>query len=200
MQRLQQWFRSVKWPVVGVVLFCILTWACLFGGPLHAQDAPTFRQVVVERGSISYEELSHDLGVTVCYTDPKTGQGKPMVFVRLDMPAEEVKPTAAHERKHVEQMGRFNNDCDRFLDWYNTPVGKLMSEAEAYMTGYCVAVSAGADPVTLMHEYTKRLSFYLGGGGVNSLQVIAAMNQYNTCPEAMRKAIVSDGTVMPGWQ
>jgi hypothetical protein len=55
--------------------------------------------------------------------------------------------TKAHEKKHIEQHGRFRN-CEMFYGWYGTPLGKLEVEAEALAAGWCVQVKMGADALS----------------------------------------------------
>lgn len=177
-----------NWGLVGAVLFSLGSWAVACSAQTDSMDA----------AAISVKQLDEDLGVTVCYTDPQTGQGRMSSFVRVGVSPQLTAFIAVHEMKHQEQASRFGFDCSRYIAWYNTPVGMLMSESEAYMAEYCVQVKLGADPVKLRQDYARRISGYFGGE-VNMLTIVGAMNHYDTCPEMIRKAVVSDTTIMPGW-
>lgn len=201
MKLLKAWFGRwisllgrVNWGLVAVVVYA-LAWWLSFATALHAQGVTTteYHTVVISPGSISFKDLDAYDGITTCY------QGRMSSFVRVGLGKVESAAVAAHELKHQEQAARFNYDCERFNQWYNTPYGKLASEAEAFMAQYCYNVAHGGDPVTLMHDYTERLSWYFGGDA-NRLEIVAAVNQYNTCPTAVKKAVVADTSIMPGWQ
>lgn len=144
--------------------------ACVYAAPALAQAAAR-----LDATTVTVQELYDDTGVTLCYND------QTFSFVRDSLPRDVDSVVRVHERKHREQAARFGNDCARWIAYYNTPVGMLESEAEAYMTDLCVAVSLGADPITVRQDYAEKIARYFGSGA-NQLSIREAMAKYDRCP------------------
>jgi hypothetical protein len=100
-------------------------------------------------------------------------------LVKGDLSAMDKASTEAHERKHIQQHGRFKN-CKAFYKWYDTPVGRLETEAEALAAGWCVQTKMGADPLSLKQAYLLLLiRYYVPGTQVyEAAQVFA---KYERC-------------------
>ena len=87
--------------------------------------------------------------------------------------------TEAHERKHMEQYDRFK-DCAAFYRWYDTPKGKMASEAEAFAAGWCVQVAMGADGYSLRSGYLLNLiTNYVPGTPI--YEVAQEFKKYEGC-------------------
>lgn len=148
-------------------LACFLTvFAC---APAGAQ----INFVVRSPNSISYGDMMENNGVTVC-TEQQTRS-----YIASDLSENLEAEVKAHEHKHVEQRGRFPS-CAAFLNAYRTPRGTLEMEAEAYVAGFCVAITRGADPIPLWQSYAERIERQLGGE-VNRLMILQTMQKYRRC-------------------
>lgn len=165
----------VRWAYVGVVLFVLCFWGVSYtAGQRYASAQDATAQVDTVPG-VSYENLNQDLGITTCFN------GQMSSFVRTGLDPVLAADVTAHELKHQEQAGRFAYDCERFNEWYETPVGKLSAEAEAYMAGLCVNQALGGDGLALRQDYAGRIARYFGGD-INGLTIIQVMHRYDTCP------------------
>lgn len=173
---LQHLLGRVNWGYATAIFISLMTWAVACAS---AQQ------------SLSYAQLSDDLGVTFCFN------GESYSFVRVGMTDVQTASTTAHELKHQEQIARTGNECEKFAAYYGTPVGQLESEAEAYAADLCVAVSMGADKRTLGADYAARIAHYLGGEA-NSLAAVQSMAKYDTCKDTADR-IEDYRSIMPGW-
>jgi hypothetical protein len=185
------WWRRVV--AAGAVLAGACSWPALaqaqYSGRVATADS-------MARHTLSADRLMHALGVTVCLNNQIAS------FVRLGLDSTTAAIVNAHEAKHREQAQRFAKDCERYLEWYSTPVGMLASEAEAYMADLCVAVAHGADPVELRRDYAQRIAGYLGSAA-NQLSIREAMAKYDSCPldhTTNRSTHRSRATMLPGWE
>lgn len=138
--------------------------ALLLAAPLAAQREP---QV------IDGYQLASWYGVTVCHN------GMGYSFIASNLAAIDSAATRAHEAMHREQYTRFPS-CDAFIRYYQTPRGKLQSEAEAYHAGWCVSIRMGADSVSLRQAFIEQISRYFGGE-VNQLEIARDFDRYR-CP------------------
>jgi hypothetical protein len=100
-------------------------------------------------------------------------------LVKGGLSAMDEAATKVHEKKHIEQHGRFK-DCKTFYRWYDTPLGRLHTEAEALAAGWCVQVKMGADAMSLKQSYLLLLiRYYVPGTQVyEAAQVFA---KYERC-------------------
>jgi hypothetical protein len=80
-------------------------------------------------------------------------------MVKGGLSAMDEAATKAHEKKHVEQHGRYTN-CAAFHKYYDTPPGRLAIEAEAFAAGWCAQVALGADPISIRAGYLQLLVMY----------------------------------------
>ena len=175
----------------------MLAGGCFGPALAHAQDGARVAAAdSMARHMLSVDRLMHALGVTVCLNHQIAS------FVRVGLDSTTAAIVNAHEAKHREQAERFANDCERYLEWYYTPVGMLAAEAEAYMTDLCVAVAHGADPVELRRDYAQRIAGYLGSAA-NQLSIREAMAKYDICPPDHTTNLSphrSRVTMMPLWE
>jgi hypothetical protein len=102
-------------------------------------------------------------------------------LVKGGLSAMEKAATEAHEAKHLAQHRRYTN-CKAFYDYYDTPVGRLETEAEAFVAGWCVQVAMGADDLSLKQNYLQLLiRYYVPGTPIyEAAQVFAKYEK--DCP------------------
>lgn len=170
--------------------------AFLLGALLVLAQRLPAQQRKADHDHLAVTDLAEFNGFTVCH------DGRTFSFTLDTLSFAETNVVNVHEAKHREQAGRFGNDCTRFYAWYDSPVGKLDSEAEAYMADLCVAVAYGADPLEIRQNYARRIARYFGGG-VNQLQIVEAMRKFDQCPIDSSFYLAPDTArtfVMPGWQ
>jgi hypothetical protein len=155
-----------------------MNWAALLGFLLVGLFVPAeIAQAQNGRGTkdwvVGVEYLSELNGLTFCR------DAGSFFLLKGDLSAMDEAATKAHERKHVEQGGRFTS-CKAFYKWYDTPVGKLESEAEALAAGWCVQVKMGADPLSLKQSFLLLLiRYYVPGTQIyEAAQVFA---KYERC-------------------
>jgi len=101
-------------------------------------------------------------------------------FVNGQISGWELKATHAHEQKHIEQYRRFKT-CAAFDWYYHSDIGRLESEAEAYVAGWCAVFDDVSDAGRL-----ESVSLYnLTRHGYDIMTVLQAWNKYHEieCPE-----------------
>jgi len=142
-----------------------------FAPALAAQHAKTVQMSM--DSILTFGQLARLDGVTFCV------DGKVLSYISADLDSIGRADVEAHEAKHREQYARWKS-CKAFQDYYKTPVGRLESEAEAYVAGYCVAVKMGADPVQFKGNYIRNL-YALFGGGVMPGVILETWKKYEHC-------------------
>jgi hypothetical protein len=122
---------------------------------------------------VKIDYLAELYGVTFCRENGS------FYLVKGGLSAMDEASTKAHEKKHIEQHGRFKT-CKTFYAWYDTPVGRLETEAEALAAGWCVQVKMGADPVSLKQSFILLLiRYYVPGTQVYEASKVFA--KYEDC-------------------
>jgi hypothetical protein len=122
---------------------------------------------------VPVEYLAKLNGVAFCRDDG------PLYLLRGGMSKIDMIETDAHERKHIEQYGRFKN-CAAFYKYYDTPVGELELEAEAFATGRCAVASLGVDTLSLRQRHLQNLiTWYVPGTTI--WQAYEVYKKYQEC-------------------
>jgi Zn-dependent peptidase ImmA (M78 family) len=150
----------VKWLILALLL-----WAT----PAEAQQGRG-----TKNWRVGVEYLNTLNGVAFCRDEGS------FYLVKGGLSAMEKAATEAHEATHIKQHGRFK-DCKAFYKYYDTPVGKLETEAEAFAAGLCVQQQMGADPVSLKQWYLSLLiKYYVPGTQIYEASQI--FSRYERCP------------------
>jgi Zn-dependent peptidase ImmA (M78 family) len=150
----------VKWLILALLL-----WAT----PAEAQQGRG-----TKNWRVGVEYLNTLNGVAFCRDEGS------FYLVKGGLSAMEKAATEAHEATHIKQHGRFK-DCKAFYKYYDTPVGKLETEAEAFAAGLCVQQQMGADPVNLKQWYLSLLiKYYVPGTQIYEASQI--FSRYERCP------------------
>jgi Zn-dependent peptidase ImmA (M78 family) len=150
----------VRWLVLGLLL-----WAT----PAEAQQGRG-----TKNWRVGVEYLNTLNGVAFCRDEGS------FYLVKGGLSAMEKAATEAHEATHIKQHGRFK-DCKAFYKYYDTPVGKLETEAEAFAAGLCVQQQMGADPLNLKQYYLSLLiKYYVPGTQIYEASQI--FSRYERCP------------------
>jgi hypothetical protein len=122
---------------------------------------------------VKIDYLAELYGVTFCRDEGS------FYLVRGGLSAMDEAATKAHEKKHIEQHSRFKT-CDAFYKWYDTPLGRLETEAEALAAGWCVQVKMGADALSLKQSFVLLLiRYYVPGTQVYEASKVFA--KYEDC-------------------
>jgi hypothetical protein len=129
------------------------------GVPAELAQAQTSGRLTKD-WSVPVEYLVKLNGVAFCRDDG------PLYLLRGGMSKIDMVETDAHERKHVEQYNRFPN-CKAFYKYYDTPLGELELEAEAFAAGRCAVASMGVDTMSLRQRHLQNLiTFYVPGTAI----------------------------------
>jgi hypothetical protein len=146
----------------------------LLVGLLVPTDVAQAQGRLTKNWKVAVEYLAELHGVAFCR------DAGPLYFIRGGLSRLDYVETEAHERKHIEQYGRFK-DCRAFYKWYDTPKGKLNAEAEAFAAGRCAVAPLGVDTLSLRQMHLQNLiRFYVPGTTIyDAYQVY---KQYEGCP------------------
>jgi hypothetical protein len=151
----------------------------LFVLPLEAQmvQSPVLPNVSPRPPFVAFEALQKLDGLTFCVGS------KVSFWLDGSIDGGELKATIAHERKHVEQYHRFAT-CADFDLYYRTPVGRLESETEAYVAGWCAAygdMEGLNDPLSLK---ARSIHLIATGYGFDPFMVVQTWKKYEDqeCP------------------
>lgn len=188
------YLRKLNWGLIVSFLFSLVIWVMLalaLVPRLRAQDSLSVSPVPVNSTSlapvdstvsprdqnISFERLQRLDGLAFC-VDEKASFWVDGDVVRIG--GWELKATIAHEEKHREQYRRFPT-CAAFDWYYNSSVGRLESEAEAYVAGWCAAYDDVPDPVLAETEALRHVASY----GYDIYLVLQEWKKWKTieCPQ-----------------
>jgi hypothetical protein len=125
-------------------LAILAAYLTLLGSPLSAQmvPSPVLPLVSPRAPYVAFDLLAKLDGLTFCV------DGKVTYWIDGMIDSTEEKATRVHELKHVEQYHRYPS-CAAFELYYRTPQGRMDSEMEAYVAGWCSVYSEMDDPTQI---------------------------------------------------
>ena len=141
--------------------------------PADMAQAQSSKDRGTKKWSVKVEYLAELYGVAFCRDDG------PFYMVKGGLSKLDVIETTAHEQKHIEQYARFPT-CKAFYRWYETPVGTLEAEAEAFAAGRCAVASLGVDTLSLRQNHLQSLiRYYVPGTTI--YDAYQAYKRYERC-------------------